>query len=152
MNASDAVAEIESRYPCLQGPHRAICQTGELYVEIGFECPSVGAGSFHDRVVPGVIRPMMPRQRYATEEDAAEGFLAAFAMYEASWRLRRRLVNDTRAPIVYWRYDPPHCFWYPEDRALKCRLVLSNRPVVAITDADYDAARTAELEGLVEHS
>ncbi len=146
MNAADVVAELEGRYPCLQGPHRAICQTGDTYVDIGFEDPAIGSGVYHDRAVPGVVRPMMPRCRYDSEEAAAQDFLTAFALYEAATRLRYRLrAGAEGAFFLYWRYDAPHCFWYQEDRALKCRLVLSANKVVDIGDHDYDAARRAEL-------
>ena len=171
MNAADLAAEIENRFHCVQGPYRPKCQTGEPYVVLGFEDWSRG-GNVSDpgslgQGYPGCLRPFAPRRHYATEEEACEDMLKAFNLYAAWCELDglngRGLMahlpqGPNGRPTLYWRYDAPHVFWYPDEShkgrgadrksfgALKVRLVLSCLPVVEEADADYDAARTAELE------
>lgn len=147
MNAADVVAELESRYPCVQGIFRHQCQTGDVYVTIGFEQPLVGEhyppGPWGP--IPGVVREGHRRRRYDHETEACEDFLRAFGLFEEEWGRRHPPEWRSKA-VLYWRYDAPHIFWYAEDRALNCRLAISALPVVAIDDAAYDAARRAELE------
>lgn len=161
MNTADLLAELESRYACVQGPFRRVCQTGEAYVTIGFEdwdrptrLHDKGLKASLGPRVPGVIRWASPRRHHLTEDEACQDFLKAFALYERHWRDGH---PGGAHPVLYWRYDP-QIHWYPDERAprqnraksaygaIKCRLVLSNLPVVEVSDADYDAARTSQLE------
>jgi hypothetical protein len=157
MIASDLVAELESRFKCVQGQMRAYSQTQEPYVDIGFEDWRYSAEPPKVNGVgpqPGTIRQLAHRRLYFTEDDACRDWLRAFDIYAAAWRT----ANQGETPTLYWRYAAPHIFWYGDESwrlvggvrtpvgALKCRLVLSCRPVVEIDDAAYDAARTAQLE------
>lgn len=157
MNTADLLAELESRYACVQGPFRRVCQTGEAYVTIGFEDwerptrrHDKGLDASLGAHIPGVIRCAAPRRHHLTEDEACRDFLKAFALYERHWRDGH--PGDVH-PVLYWRYDP-QIHWYPEESvakakpygAIKCRLVLSNLPVVEVSGADYDAARTSQLE------
>lgn len=146
MIAADIVNELESRYPCVQGIYRYHCQTGEPYVVIGFERRHLGEEYRSKEIpVPGTVRELMRTFWYPTEDEACQETLRAFTLYEQHWR--KEHPND-RNPIIYWRYDEPHAFWYEEKGLgrIRLRLVLSAMPVVEIPDDEYDATRTAELE------
>lgn len=153
MIAADLVAELESRYPCIQGLHRSVCQTGEPYVVIGSEWRRLGEEHRpKGNPIPGVVREGVRRELYATEDEACVYWLRAFDLYVEDWG-RCRGPEEAK-PFLYWRYDAPHIFWYGDESkcggievgAIKCRLVLSVLPVVPVSDADYDAQRRAELE------
>lgn len=132
MTAAELAAKIAAVYPAVQGRHAAYCQTREPY-EL-----------FVER---GVM---------ADESVCCDRMLKAFVAYATEWDLKH--AGEER-PTLYWRYDPPHIFWYASDEpnapanpsALRCRLVLSNLPVVAETEEEYDARRTAELEQETAH-
>lgn len=147
MNAADLVAEIESRFGCVQGVHRALCQTLEPYVSLGFEDTRRNS-PYKALPVPGTLRDGEPRLPYDSEEAACAAALYAFGLYARWWRYDH---GDEAVPILYWRYDPPHAFWHDRETVngrgfLKLRLVLSDRPVVWQDDASYDALRTAQIE------
>lgn len=144
MTAAELAAEIAKRFECVQGLYRRYSQTGEPYVVIGIE-------KFPQppNCIPGVVREGYPSIRYATEDEACLGFLRAFDLY-VQWWARRNLCRS-RAPKLYWRYNAPHVFYYPEDETIWGRLVLSNLPVVKETDEEYDAKRTKQLEQEIVH-
>ncbi len=94
MNAADVVAQLESRFTCAQGLHRAQCQTNEVYVNIGFEDWSRKRHGLEYRdalgfYVHGVVREMAPRRLYETEKDAAAAILATL---EAMGELRTKAL------------------------------------------------------------
>lgn len=157
MNAADLVAELQARFPCVEGCQRAHAPTSEPYVDVGFEDWSHSAEPSRVDGMPaqlGRIRQLARRRMYQTENEACRDFLRAFNLYEGAWRAE----NGLAIPVLYWRYAAPHVFWHDDEAwrmvdgartpvgALKCRLVLSYRPVVEIDDATYDAGRTAQLE------
>lgn len=150
MNATDLVAELESRYPCVQGLHRARCQTGEPYVVIGAEWRRLGEEHRpKGEHIPGTVRECVRSISYGDEDTACQQTLVAFNAYEAHWRTQ---PQPDVPPVLYWRYDTPHAFWYGDDEGpkgergrLKVRLVLSALQVVEISDDEYDAQRRAEL-------
>jgi len=53
---------------------------------------------------------------------------------------------------LFWRYEAPRVFWYPNDRIeiprgrLQTRLVVTDRSVIWFSWEEYDAARRAQLE------
>jgi len=157
MNAADVVAQLEGRYPCVQGPYRNRCQTGARYVVIGLEDWSRRGGENNDHLgkrMAGVVRETAPRCLYETEDEACKAFFMAFYGYESAWAAEPDGDPRRHTTRLYWRYDAPHIFWDAmvtkrggvDVGALRARLVLSCAPVVEVSDADYDAARTAELE------
>jgi hypothetical protein len=126
MIAADVVAEIEARFPCVQGFYAAHCQTGDAYL------------IFASRGGP------------ESEAELCEALLRWFDGYAADWW---REHPGGAAPTVYWRYDTPHIVWMPDDDPthpltgrLVTRLVLSNAPVRWNTLKQYDEARMIQLE------
>lgn len=123
MIAADLVAELESRFRCVDGPHRAICQTNEPYVMFNILAP--------------------------TEDEGCQRALDAFRAYEDDWRK----ANPGQHPVLYWRFAPQERImweWHEDKRLLRGRIYtrfcLSCRPVVELDDDAYDAQRTEELE------
>ncbi len=170
MNAADFVAEMESRFRCVQGPYRNRCQTGERYVQIGVEIdhpmyrfpgePPTPSLAFDDNVNfkpeakrPGILREGVPSRHYPTEHEACMAALEAFNAYEKDWRQ----TNPNSQPVLYWRYDAAHAFWHPDESGkdrgrLKVRLVLSDKPTLELSDEAYDLSRREELEAGLKQS
>lgn len=149
MIVAELAAEIAERFDCVQGRLAVYCQTGEPYVTIGREATRTRFAPVN-RVMPirGVIREChAPERGSGTQEGAIREFSEAFDDYVSWWRGQH---SDGAAPTLYWRYAAPHMFWDDFVKKglfrVRCRLVLSNRPVVTETDEQYDARRTAQLE------
>lgn len=125
MNAQDIVNELRTRFTCVQGFHTARCQTGDLYRTFESRAPVDG------------------------EDTASHNVLAMVNAYAAEWQAQHVGAH----PTLFWRYDKPHIFWYPDDEprnthpgCLRTRLVITDRPVVWDTIEAYDAFRTGQLE------
>jgi len=133
--------QIEPR----QGIFSALCNTREQYVKIGRE-----EGPYSEPPNPGVLREGCQQRSYETEGQAGRSFVDAFLAYAKCW-MQQNAGCDSAA--LYWRYDAPHIFMENEAGRVdlqddpvgpfrvRCRLCLTNKPIVWKDQAAYDAAQ-----------
>jgi hypothetical protein len=124
MNVAELVAKIAERYTCVQGFYAALCQTGEEYVLFN------------------------QYGRVDEESRCCINMLAEFDRYAEKWWQKH---GGLAKPTLYWRYAPPHVIWYPDDdlaaalpARLRCRLVLSERPVIYKAVTTYERIHQEE--------
>ena len=131
MRAASLVEVISQRFQTRQGIHAARCQTGDEYVQFGY---------YEGTTAPG------GRHWFETEAEACADLLFKFDAYVA--KVMDAPGMSRFSPVLYWRYDPPHIFWHPNDGplwdqslgTLRTRLVLTANPVVWESLQDYLAA------------
>lgn len=146
-------AEIERRYPCRMGLLGARCNTGETYVVIG----TPAHGRRFPAELPGVVGDMAGSAVWSSEKEACAKFLEAFNKYAAACEALRR---PGEGPLtLFWRYAEPHLFMEYSGRTgktwtldrprfiskcrIRARLILTAKPVVWASQAEYDAALAA---------
>ena len=149
-------AEIERRYRCRMGILGTVCNTGEPYVTIG----TPAHGRRLPAELPGVVPDGCPAEIWGSEKEACVKFLEAFNKYAAACEALRRPGDDKL--VLFWRFASPHLFMQYQGRSkkawtldrprfvtkcrIRCRLILTAKPVVWETQREYDAALAAQEE------
>lgn len=132
MTIDELIADIEARHRCVDGFKMSVCQTGERYTVV----------RSHGIQTEGVPMPM---PLYDTPEEAVSALHGHLGTYLYG-----------RNGTLYWRMRP-YVEHYDAERANKklglrahpagwsarCRLCVSDKPVIWATQEEYDAREDA---------
>lgn len=144
---AELLVEIQDRYECRQGIFSALSNTNEAYVVLGTR----PHGARMPASWPGVIPQGYASATFRTETEAVKAMRESFNAYANACEMARK--PDEPKLVLYWRYAEPHMFmeyggpkhWtlerpnFVQQCRVRCRLVLTSKPVVWESQRAYDA-------------
>lgn len=148
----DLLSYIDGRFSCVEGLPTAICQSGDPYVVVGWQIDGLAT-------IPGTINAGARRLIFPTRQLAILGAKCAFDRYADGrrgtvyWRSGPRIETATTASYDQsglTKYASPSVgadgeYWaaFQEPSIVYMRLVISERPVIYQTLADFHAKKEA---------